>query len=57
MDTNGDGRVDKAEYAHFQQARFSKQAQAIDDAFKAMDTNKDGRISKAEAAVVAEIEK
>lgn len=26
MDANGDGRVDKAEYAHFQQARFSKQA-------------------------------
>jgi Ca2+-binding EF-hand superfamily protein len=40
MDTNKDGRVDKAEYARFQQARFSKQADSIDAAFSAMDRTK-----------------
>lgn len=57
MDTNKDGRVDKAEYARFQQQRFSKQADSIDAAFTAMDANKDGRISKEEATVVPEIAK
>lgn len=57
MDTNKDGRVDKAEYTRFQQGRFSKQADSIDAAFSAMDTNKDGRISKDEATVVPEIAK
>ncbi|TFZ44628.1 EF-hand domain-containing protein [Stenotrophomonas maltophilia] len=55
MDTNNDGRVDKAEYARFEQGRFSKQADSIDAAFAAMDKNKDGRISKEEATVVPEI--
>ena len=57
MDTNKDGRVDKAEYTRFQQGRFSKQADSIDAAFSAMDTNKDGRISKDEATLVPEIAK
>lgn len=57
MDSNGDGRIDKAEYAKYQQARFSKQADSIDAAFKEMDKNKDGKISKEEAAVVPEIAK
>lgn len=57
MDTNKDGRVDKAEYTRFQQARFSRQADSIDAAFTAMDINKDGRISKEEATVVPEIAK
>lgn len=57
MDSNGDGRVEKAEYAKYQQARFSKQANSIDAAFKAMDTDQDGKISKQEAAIVPEIEK
>lgn len=57
MDTNKDGRVDKAEYTRFQQGRFSKQADSIDAAFSAMDTNKDGRISKEEATLVPEIAK
>ncbi|WP_416057199.1 EF-hand domain-containing protein [Stenotrophomonas maltophilia] len=57
MDSNGDGRIDKAEYAKYQQGRFSKQADSIDVAFKEMDANKDGRISKEEAAVVPEIAK
>ncbi|HDS1146432.1 MULTISPECIES: EF-hand domain-containing protein [Stenotrophomonas] len=57
MDTNKDGRIDKAEYARFQQQRFSKQADSIDAAFTAMDANKDGRISKEEATVVPEIAK
>jgi len=57
MDTNKDGRVDKAEYTRFQQGRFSKQAESIDAAFSAMDTNKDGRISKDEATLVPEIAK
>lgn len=57
MDSNGDGRIDKAEYAKYQQARFSKQSDSIDAAFKEMDTNKDGKISKEEAALVPEIAK
>lgn len=57
MDTNKDGRIDKAEYTRFQQGRFSKQADSIDAAFSAMDTNKDGRISKDEATLVPEIAK
>ncbi len=57
MDANNDGRVDKTEYATFQQERFSKQADSIDAAFSAMDRNKDGRISKEEANVVPEIAK
>ncbi|WP_313207416.1 EF-hand domain-containing protein [Stenotrophomonas sp.] len=57
MDSNVDGRIDKAEYAKYQQARFSKQADSIDAAFKEMDKNKDGKISKEEAAVVPEIAK
>ncbi|WP_164135904.1 EF-hand domain-containing protein [Stenotrophomonas maltophilia] len=57
MDANKDGRVDKAEYTKFQQARFSRQANSIDAAFTAMDTDKDGRISKEEATVVPEIAK
>lgn len=57
MDGNGDGRIDKAEYATFQQARFSKQADSIDAAFKEMDADKDGKISRKEAAVVPEIAK
>lgn len=57
MDANADGRVDKLEYAKYQNARFSKQADSIDAAFKAMDSNKDGRISKDEAAIVPEIAK
>nr|WP_255303519.1 EF-hand domain-containing protein [Stenotrophomonas maltophilia] len=57
MDANNDGRVDKAEYAKFQQERFSKQADSIGAAFSAMDRNKDGRISKEEANVVPEIAK
>lgn len=57
MDTNKDGRVDKAEYTRYQQGRFSKQADSIDAAFSAMDTNKDGRISKDEATLVPEIAK
>jgi len=55
MDTNKDGRVDKAEYTRYQQSRFNKQADAITEAFKAMDTDGDGRINKTEAAVVPEI--
>jgi Ca2+-binding EF-hand superfamily protein len=57
MDSNKDGRVDKAEFATYQQARFSKQADSIDAAFAAMDKNKDGKISKEEATVVPEIAK
>lgn len=57
MDSNRDGRVDKAEYATYQQARFSKQASSIDAAFKAMDADQDGKISKQEAAIVPEIQK
>ena len=57
MDGNGDGRIDKAEYAAFQQARFSKQADSIDAAFKEMDADKDGKISRKEAALVPEIAK
>jgi Ca2+-binding protein (EF-Hand superfamily) len=57
MDTNKDGRVDKSEYAEFQQGRFNKQADSINAAFTAMDKNKDGRISKEEAIVVPEIAK
>lgn len=57
MDSNKDGRVDKAEFAAYQQSRFSKQATSIDVAFKEMDKNKDGKISKEEAAVVPEIAK
>lgn len=57
MDSNGDGRIDKAEYAKYQQARFNKQADSIDAAFKEMDADKDGKISRKEAAVVPEIEK
>ncbi|HDS1123114.1 TPA: EF-hand domain-containing protein [Stenotrophomonas maltophilia] len=57
MDSNGDGRIDKAEYAKYQQARFGKQADSIDAAFKEMDADKDGKISRKEAAVVPEIEK
>ena len=57
MDANKDGHVDKAEYARFQQERFSRQADSIDVAFKEMDADKDGKISRKEAAVVPEIAK
>ncbi|ARQ90446.1 MULTISPECIES: EF-hand domain-containing protein [Stenotrophomonas] len=57
MDSNGDGRIDKSEYAKYQQARFSRQADSIDAAFKEMDADKDGKISRKEAAVVPEIAK
>jgi len=57
MDVNRDGRIDKAEYAQFVQARFDRQARSIDAAFNEMDADKDGKISKAEAAVVPEIAK
>ena len=57
MDSNKDGRVDKAEFSAYQQARFSKQADSIDAAFIAMDRNKDGKISKEEVTVVPEIGK
>lgn len=55
MDTNHDGRIDKAEYAKFQQARYSKQAQTVDAAVTELDKDKDGKISKAEAETVPEI--
>jgi len=55
MDGNGDGHVDKVEFAAFQQTRFDKQAASIDVAFRTMDTDSNGRISKAEAEVVPEI--
>ncbi|QWT22554.1 EF-hand domain-containing protein [Bacillus sp. NP157] len=55
MDTNHDGKIDKAEYAAFQTARFDRQAQSVDGAFNELDTNKDGKISKAEAAAVPAI--
>lgn len=57
MDTNHDGRIDKAEYSKFQQARYSKQAQTVDAAVMELDKDKDGKISKAEAAAVPEIAK
>lgn len=57
MDANGDGHVDKAEYARFQQARFDQQSRAVDLAFNELDQDKDGKISKAESAVVPEIER
>ncbi|HGM7320424.1 TPA: EF-hand domain-containing protein [Stenotrophomonas maltophilia] len=57
MDSNGDGHIDKAEYAKYQRARFNKQADSIDAAFKEMDADKDGKISRKEAAVVPEIAK
>jgi Ca2+-binding EF-hand superfamily protein len=57
MDTDHDGRIDKAEYAKFQQARFSKQAQTVDAAVTELDKDKDGKISKAEAAAVPELAK
>lgn len=51
MDANRDGRIDKAEYASFRQARHSKQAQTIDAAMTELDTDKDGKIGKSEAAI------
>ncbi|ALN59364.1 MULTISPECIES: EF-hand domain-containing protein [Lysobacter] len=57
MDSNGDGLIDKPEYAKYQQARFSKQADSIDAAFKEMDKDKDGKINEDEAKVVPEIAK
>lgn len=55
MDTNRDGRIDKAEFTRFQQARFKKQSDSIDAAFNELDKDKDGKISKAEATVVPDI--
>jgi len=57
MDANRDGRVDKAEFSKFQQARFKKQAASIDAAFDELDKDKDGKISKTEATVVPDIAK
>ena len=55
IDTNRDGRIDKAEYSRFSQAKFAKQARSMDTAFDVMDANKDGKIVKAEAAMVPAI--
>lgn len=55
MDGNGDGRVDKAEYARFQKARFDRQARSVDSAIGELDKDRDGRISRAESAAVPEI--
>ena len=52
MDANGDGVVDRAEYGRFQQAKFDRQATAMDIAFGEMDKNKDGLVSRTEAQLV-----
>lgn len=55
MDGNKDGKVDRAEYSRFMQARFNRQAQEMEAAFVVMDADKNGQISKAEAAAVPAI--
>jgi len=46
MDTNADGRIDKAEYSSFQQMRFKNQSRAVAAALKELDTDNDGKVSQ-----------
>lgn len=52
MDANKDGRIDRAEYDAFMQARFARQAAEYEGAIQEMDQNKDGKVSRQEAAAV-----
>lgn len=52
MDANKDGRIDRAEYDAFVQARYARQAADYEAAIQAMDQNKDGKVSREEAATV-----
>lgn len=57
LDVNGDGRIDKAEFSRFQQARFDEQAKTVEAAVKELDKDRDGKVSKVEAAEVPDLAK
>lgn len=50
MDANKDGRVDKAEFTRFSQAKQTRQTEALDTAFRTLDKDSDGKLDKTEAA-------
>ncbi len=51
IDANKDGRIDRAEYDAFMQARQARETADYEAAIQEMDQNKDGKISRQEAAV------
>lgn len=52
LDANKDGRIDRAEYDAFMQARAARETAEYEAAIQEMDQNKDGKVSRQEAAVV-----
>ncbi|NLR99929.1 EF-hand domain-containing protein [Rhizobium sp. P38BS-XIX] len=49
MDTNKDGKIDRAELGVYMQAIIDKQREDFDAGFEEVDVNKDGKIDRQEA--------